>query len=678
MVEQSKAAASGAIDRAFSLNIAALVGIVLLFGVTILVSANTIKTEMIAEARQTAERWFSIGIGAPDTVAGFFAGEPLTENERHDLEIANHVGGLNGYRIYNAAGELSRARPGTVHLPIADERATRTLVRRAAETGEIQTQIDHAGSNLDTDATEETVYVNVYKPVELPNGDVAVVMAQIDTSALHTAAHSDFNRFIILASALALMALIFTVASTILLRRQRAYDRRIDRLLNFDMLTGIANRVQFVARASSIIAHDARTNHRLAIYLVDLDGFKAVNDGIGYTDADALIAVVARQLVACAPDMLVARIGGDEFAILQTSVATEEAAQNQAQALLEAVRTADVAAKPLIGVSASVGYTVRGADCPLPELMREAEVALYVAKQTGRAQAVLFKDGMGEDLRHSTAVRFKLHAAVREKRLELFFQPLHHADGSLSSLEALVRLPDGHGGYFSNDTFIPIAEEMGLISEIGDFVLNTACRVAMSWPAHIGVSVNASPQEFASGDIVARVADALERSGLDPRRLEVEITESLFIANTADVSAKLHALRQLGVSVVMDDFGSGYSSLQYLCTFPFDKLKVDRSCFKSLGESERVPVMLRTIRAMADAMHLRVTAEGIETEAHRDFAVTAGYDELQGHLFSRPIPQPAVEAYIRAATQPPPPPPRQDTIAPLAGSAMAAGRPSPT
>ncbi len=674
MAEQSKVAASGAIDRAFSLNIAALVVIVLLYGATILVSANTMYVEMVADARQTAERWLSIGIGAPNAVASFVAGEPRTATQQRDLEIADRVGGLNGYRIYDADGNVSRVHPG--HLSSPDDRAGQALVRRAVETGEVQTQIDHAGRRPGAREGGGTVYVNVYKPVELPNGQVAVVMTQIDTSALHKASHVEFGRFILLASGLAFLALIFTVASTILLRRQRAYDRRIDRLLNYDMLTGIANRVQFMARASSAIARGRRGKERLAVYMVDLDCFKAVNDGIGYTDADALIAAVARRLVACAPDMLVARIGGDEFAILDTRVVSEEAARDQAQTILEAVRASDIAAKPLIGVSASVGYTVRSATHPLPELMREAEVALYVAKQAGRAQAVLFKDGMGEDLRHSTAMRFKLHEAVRHKRLELFFQPLHRADGTLASLEALVRLPDGLGGYFSTEMFIPIAEEMGLISEIGDFVLNTACRVAMGWPAHIGVSVNASPQEFVSGDIVARVAAALQRSGLNPRRLEVEITESLFIANTADVGAKLHALRRLGVSVVMDDFGSGYSSLQYLCTFPFDKLKVDRSCFKSLGESERVPVMLRTIRAMADAMNLRVTAEGIETEAHRAFAVTAGYDELQGHLFSRPIPQSAVDAYIRAATEPPAP--RQGKSAPLAGSAFSAGRPSHT
>ena len=652
MAESAKTA-TGAIDRAFALNIAAILVIVVVYGATLLLGAASIDARIMEDAEHTAERWFSIGIGAPDTVAALLDGAPLSPTQRHDLAIASHVGGLVGFQIYDGDGRLVRSPSGDIHLSPAGRHARNRLASRAIATGTVQTDIVRAPAVLPEPAHEDGVYINVFRPVALADGRSAVTMAQLDMSDPHAVAHADFQRFLFLASALATLALIFTVTSIVLLRRQRFYDRRIDQLANHDELTGIANRNRFVRRAPELIAASGRKGLQVALYLVDLDRFKAVNDSVGHADGDALIATVARRLVECSPGMLVARIGGDEFAVLQTLVAGEFVARRHAQAICEAVDPLTPGTNPSIAVTVSVGYTLRSADRDLATLMREAEVALHAAKDGGRNRGVMFKDGMGDTLRKSTVLRFQVQNAVRNRRLELYFQPLHHADGSLVSFEALVRLPDANGGHFPTEAFIAIAEEFGLIGEIGDYVLQEACAEAMRWPDDLRVAVNVSPQEFETVDILARVDRVLGRTGLPPERLEIEITENLFLADSETVDATLHALCTRGIALVMDDFGSGYSSLSHLWKYPFAKLKVDRSCFLSLGESESVPLVLRTIRAMAEALRLRTTAEGIESEGQRAFAVAAGYDELQGHLFSRPMPQSDVADYIAAAATAP-------------------------
>ncbi len=256
---------------------------------------------------------------------------------------------------------------------------------------------------------------------------------------------------------------------------------------------------------------------------------------------------------------------------------------------------------------------------------------------------------MDGELKTRNTLRVMLRHALETDAFELHYQPIHEAEsGALLGFEALLRLHDGDGGMISPAKFIPIAEDMGLTPRLGQWVLNEACRTASQWPADLSIAVNLSVQQFRE-DLVTVVESALALSGLAASRLELEITELLFIAEPDSVTEQLHRLKALGVRVVMDDFGTGYSSLSYLWKFPFDKLKVDRSCFMSLDQSENVGEVLRTISAMSGAMNLRVVAEGIETEVQRAFACQAGYDELQGFLCGRPMPLEAVTQYIRTA-----------------------------
>lgn len=252
---------------------------------------------------------------------------------------------------------------------------------------------------------------------------------------------------------------------------------------------------------------------------------------------------------------------------------------------------------------------------------------------------------MDEELRLRNKLRMTLRRAVERKEIIIHYQPLHQAqDAQLCSFEALTRLQDENGDFISPEIFIPVAEQMGLIPELGEFVLNEACKTAAQWPEHLRISVNFSPLQFKE-NVFAVVKKALDDSGLAPCRLEVEITEGLFIDDPENVERQLLMIKDLGVRVVMDDFGTGYSSLSYLWRFPFDKLKVDRSCFQSLGDANVIEV-LETISAMSKSMNLCITAEGIETTPQRDFAVKAGYDELQGFLFSKAMPASELAHYM--------------------------------
>lgn len=667
-----RSAATKSIDRAVSLNLAAMFAVMVIYVVTVVVGIRGIDSDLSRDAAVTVGRWYDVGFGDGVDMARLLDARGIADGGAGDrLQLAGAVGNLRGFEIYlpdgrpaqpdaaaTGTGAEGRGAAGSAGTD-SDTAARQALVRRALATGNVQTRVTHhdtappatgatgVAHDLHLAAHDETVHVEVFKPVRLADGRQAVVMALVDASEPHLMAKQKLTQFIVLDSALAGLALIFTAATAWLLHRQRHADRRIHRLAHFDTLTGVANRSRFNREAPELLDACARKRGMAAVYMVDLDRFKSINDQLGHGDGDVLLTMVAGRLEACCPGMLIARLGGDEFVVLQTFVASEAAAAAQGERIAAAIRTIDIVASTPVAVSASIGCVAAAATEPLSDLLRQADAALYAAKGAGRDQAMLFRDGMDETIRQHAAVRYLLREALRTKGFELFFQPLHSSDGGrLTSFEALLRLPDGEGGYLPPDQFIPVAEEMAIISEVGTWVLGEACRVAATWPREMSVAINISPQEFETGCIVERVRMALAASGLEAGRLEIEVTENLFIADPEAVGDKLHRLRDLGVRVVMDDFGTGYSSLQNLWRFPFDKLKVDRSCFMSLGESESVPLILRTIRAMTHAMRLRVTAEGIETETQKAFAEAAGYDELQGYLYSRPIPAGQVADYI--------------------------------
>ncbi|WP_226574647.1 putative bifunctional diguanylate cyclase/phosphodiesterase [Acuticoccus sediminis] len=494
-------------------------------------------------------------------------------------------------------------------------------------------------------------YAELMLPIRRGGRSVGALSLRLDITEARSSYLSTTIAAVAIFALLGTVGLLATGANAVLIARQRQDSDQIYHLAHHDPLTGVPNRNRFLAALDRAMLAITSRGGGIALHFVDLDGFKAVNDSLGHAAGDRLLRMVAARITDCMGENdIIARLGGDEFAIVQRDVETREDAVTLAVRMLDAARAIrDLDGVP-VSMSLSIGIALAPEHATLSsELQKCADAAVYRAKSAGRDQMVVFEVGMDGELKTRNTLRVMLRHALETEAFELHYQPLHEAGtNALLGFEALLRLQDGEGGYISPGKFIPIAEEMGLTPRIGQWVLNEACRTAANWPQKLSIAVNLSPQQFRE-DLVTVVESALALSGLAAERLELEITESLFIAEPQSVADQLHRLKALGVRVVMDDFGTGYSSLSYLWKFPFDKLKVDRSCFMSLAESESVGEVLRTISAMSGAMNLRVVAEGIETEMQRSFACQAGYDELQGFLCGRPMPREAAMQYILTA-----------------------------
>ncbi|MBP0437205.1 putative bifunctional diguanylate cyclase/phosphodiesterase [Tianweitania sediminis] len=425
-------------------------------------------------------------------------------------------------------------------------------------------------------------------------------------------------------------------------------EQRLSYLAHFDPLTGLVNRASFYDLIADHFAQ-SRSGSCFAVHFIDLDQFKAVNDTMGHAAGDRLLEEIAARFssVVAPPDTL-ARLGGDEFAVLQRSGTSTDAAAALAQRLIDASVLPVEVNGDIFRVSASIGIAMapsNGADGET--LLRSADLALYQAKDAGRSTFCFFHTGMDDIAQERRLLGSELASALEAGELCLHFQPLIAAGtGEPAGFEALLRWQHPTRGLVPPSTFIPIAEQTGLIKAIGGWVIEEACRTASSWPEHLKVAVNLSPAQFEGSSIVEAVRSAITEARLDPQRLELEITESLFIAQPEDVLDKLRQLKGMGISVAMDDFGTGYSSLSYLWKFPFDRLKMDRS-FVSAIEHDRIACdILRAISSLGRSLGMSITAEGVETEAQAKFLQGIGCDQLQGFLFSRPLPVENMPVYF--------------------------------
>ncbi len=414
-----------------------------------------------------------------------------------------------------------------------------------------------------------------------------------------------------------------------------------------DPLTGLPNRAHFGARLAEALARLDRRREGFAVLAVDLDRFKHVNDTLGHPIGDALLRKVAERLgTALRPTDAAARLGGDEFAVIQGGVSRAEDAATLARRIVDLLGRAYVVEGHLINVGASVGVALAPADGTDPAaLVRNADLALYRAKLDGRGTFRFFEPEMGERVQARRRLEIDLRRAAAAQEFELVYQPQMNLETDrIVGCEALIRWRHPARGIVSPAEFIPLAEEIGLIVPIGEWVLRTACREAARWPGDLTVAVNLSPAQFRGGKLVATVASALAASGLDPRRLELEITEGLLLHDSDANIATLHALRDLGLRIAMDDFGTGYSSLSYLRSFPFDRIKIDRS-FVSGGPDEGAGDAMAIVRAVAGlgaALGIATVAEGVETPEQMDRIRREGCTDVQGYLISRPVPAAAI------------------------------------
>jgi len=426
---------------------------------------------------------------------------------------------------------------------------------------------------------------------------------------------------------------------------QRRSEAKIAHMAHHDDLTGLPNRRLLDERLEHAVAH-AKRGEIVATHLLDLDYFKNVNDTLGHPVGDKLLRMVADRLRRLVREgETVARMGGDEFAIVQMQVAQPSDATALAQRVIEEVSEPYEIDGHQVVVGASVGISVSVTDGPSSDLLlRNADLALYRAKSGGRGTLRFFEPEMDAQMQTRRLMESDLRRALVGHEFEVHYQPIVNLQSNeISAFEALIRWQHSERGMVSPAAFIPLAEEIGLIVPLGEWVLRTACSAAAGWPDHTKICVNLSPVQFRSRGLVEVVIGALATSGLRPGRLELEITETVLLADTEATLAVLHQLRGLGVRIAMDDFGTGYSSLSYLQTFPFDRIKIDRSFVKGVAEDIGSLNIVRAVAALAKGIGMATTAEGVETQEQLDAVKAEGCTEMQGFLFSRALPSRDIE-----------------------------------
>jgi diguanylate cyclase (GGDEF)-like protein len=429
----------------------------------------------------------------------------------------------------------------------------------------------------------------------------------------------------------------------------RDAQEKLAYLAHHDSLTSLPNRTKFredLEQTLRLLSRDGR----LAVLCLDLDHFKEINDSLGHPIGDDLLKEVACRLrTSVREGDTVARLGGDEFAIVQTGADLQASESSSLAArLVEIVGTPYLIQGHQLNIGVSIGIAFAPNDGEDPDqLLKNADMALYRAKEDGRGTYRFFEPGMDARAQARRVLEIDLRAALTRDEFEVHYQPIHDLKtDQITAFEALIRWKHPLRGMISPMDFIPLAEETGLITQLGDWILRKACMDAAAWSRQVRVAVNLSPVQFKNSNLVESVISALAASGLAPARLELEITESVLLQDSEMTLAALHKLRSFGVKISMDDFGTGYSSLSYLRSFPFDKIKIDRSFVQELATRDDSMAIVRAVTGLGKSLGISIVAEGVETTEQLGLLRTEGCTEVQGFLFSRPRPAQDVEAML--------------------------------
>jgi diguanylate cyclase (GGDEF)-like protein/PAS domain S-box-containing protein len=432
--------------------------------------------------------------------------------------------------------------------------------------------------------------------------------------------------------------------------RKRA-EARVAFMAQHDGLTGLPNRNLLRQHMDELLVHTRRSTEKVAVLVLGLDSFKAVNDSLGHGIGDKLLRSVAKRLRSTLREEdTVARLNSDEFAVVQSGLTRPDDAVLLARRLLEAIGDPYLIDGHSIVIGASIGIAMAPGDGDdSDKLLKNADMALSRAKNDSRGTFSFFEAGMDARAQSRRRTEIDLREAIQNDVLRPYYQPLIDlVTGRITGFEALVRWPHPERGMIPPAEFIPIAEETGLINALGGLMLRRACMDAARWPDDVHIAVNLSPLQFRVGNLLSVVMDALKQSGLPARRLELEITETLLLEKSSQVLATLHALRALGVRISMDDFGTGYSSLSYLRSFPFDKIKIDQSFVRDLAANRDAQAIVRSIVSLGIGLGVTITAEGVETEAELRCLRAEGCHEAQGFLFSHARPNAEIVALLKA------------------------------
>ncbi|WP_266035721.1 putative bifunctional diguanylate cyclase/phosphodiesterase, partial [Brucella intermedia] len=429
---------------------------------------------------------------------------------------------------------------------------------------------------------------------------------------------------------------------------RREIEERMAHIAMHDSLTGLPNRAYFAHHVESLLKKGG-DSEPFALFYLDIDHFKNINDSIGHQAGDQLLQEVARRLKQITtPDEFIARLGGDEFAIVYRSGTLGQIAMFADRVLSAFQDSFKLVGNPEF-VTCSMGISQAPLHGDNPDaLMRNADLALYASKSGGRRTFRFYQHSLRLAAEKRHVMTGELRHALLDEQFELHYQPIFNLEsGRISGFEALIRWRHPERGMVSPAEFIPLAEETGLIGPIGDWVLRAACREAVLWPEDIKVSVNLSPVQFSQTTLLQSVTDALEAARLSPDRLELEITESVFLSNSKNNIELLFELRRLGVRIAMDDFGTGYSSLSYLRSFPFDKIKIDRSFVSGIEVDTRDLAIIQAVATLGAGFNIVTTAEGVETAQQLERLKSERFGEVQGFLTGRPMPAGDVHSFIQ-------------------------------
>jgi diguanylate cyclase (GGDEF)-like protein len=435
---------------------------------------------------------------------------------------------------------------------------------------------------------------------------------------------------------------------------RRRVEQRIMHLAHYDPLTDLPNRALFHEKLKREL-DSIEADRQLAVFYIDIDEFKSVNDSLGHLIGDELLKAVAASLSRCAgPGDFVARLGGDEFAIVQTAVKTQDDVTDLVARVFDAIRMPYECLGHQVSTDASIGIALapqHGVD--LEQILKNADLAMYAAKSAGRRTYRFFEPDMDAQVRARRILEMDLRQAIAYGGLEVYYQPcVSIQDNRITGCEALLRWRHSERGMISPAEFIPIAEDTGLIDQIGEWVLATACAEAATWPDDIKLAVNVSPVQFRSGTLALKIVAALAASGLAANRLELEITEAVLIRDDEAALGILHQLRAIGVRIALDDFGTGYSSLSYLQRFPFDKIKIDRCFVNDIADPDGSSCIVQAVVNIAAARHMTTTAEGVETQQQLELLRALGCAEMQGYLFSPAKPAAEIKQLFRRERAP--------------------------
>ena len=552
------------------------------------------------------------------------------DDQKTVIRDIRQIGDIFRFKLFSPEGRLVLVSDDSnIAAPTGIAEQVDPEANRVIATGKPIVEV-HNGEHK---ANRPDLYAEAYIPLFAPSGALrAVVEVYVDQSMTRAYFGDSFRSFGIVMALFC--AVIFTVPG-VAFYLQRILAKRSQKnaeyLANYDSLTGLLNRRAFVAKSEEMIADGSLS---LVCYL-DLDRFKSINDTYGHAAGDAFLVHIAEVLRnCCRSEDLLARFGGDEFVIAFQDISMEAAVVRARRILKDCASEVDIGALRL-SASVSIGLAVLSEEEGLEQTLSNADAALYHAKQAGRNDYAIYGQAMGDELRRRRALEIRLREATANQEFEVHYQPLVDREGQkIVGYEALLRLNDTDGVPISPAEFVPIAEDLGLIEEIGDWTIQTAISQIATVAGDATLAINLSPAQYRSGNLVDTVREALEAADFPAKRLELEVTESLLLDDSMMIEMQIDGLQEMGVSIAMDDFGTGFSSLSYLWKYGFDRLKIDRSFVAALEHNpERSREVIETVVLLGARLGMKVTAEGVETEAQSNLLAELGCDTLQGYLF---------------------------------------------